>query len=436
MTDIDTHVAAVWSSYGSGGFPWSGIDWYSSHQSASSWTSSWEARCGSSSCRSCYQTEDCTSDARNEWMAREWDHNRTEQRPEWRESSARTGLKSELACMQPGHADLPRVGCSLPRRESLSSRTHHPGKRPECDSVDDINNKMDWHSCREKHRQGARQASSRYRSAGHEIRQSFGSPQASPDLSDALQLPAPMPRRIWMSATAPRICREPSQAALLAAEGGAKIVGAGGYGGLAQRGTVGSLQMLLQVQEGALSPRGASGSFRRWARARGTSMEAQPRAPLRRHTLDGAPPSTGGAHGRLAPLSDQESRAPHREGSSGAGQAAGRKMTQNTPGEPTSASALAWLPALMDVAAIGGPLADKPALPLPPNGSCSWDWPLSRHERKARVVMLDRRMLMLDCQALLARLGELHGCGSQPDMPGAQGRPPSSSPLHSRAASG
>lgn len=33
--------------------------------------------------------------------------------------------------------------------------------------------------------------------------------------------------------------------------------------------------------------------------------------------------------------------------------------------------------------------------PLPPTG-CSWDWPLSRHERKARILMIDKRMLLMD----------------------------------------
>ncbi|CAK0862666.1 unnamed protein product, partial [Prorocentrum cordatum] len=41
--------------------------------------------------------------------------------------------------------------------------------------------------------------------------------------------------------------------------------------------------------------------------------------------------------------------------------------------------------------------------PVPPS-SASWDWPLSRGEKKARVDMIDRSMLRADCRALAGKL--------------------------------
>jgi len=44
---------------------------------------------------------------------------------------------------------------------------------------------------------------------------------------------------------------------------------------------------------------------------------------------------------------------------------------------------------------------------LAPPGSDSWDWPLSRHEKKSRIVMLDRNMLLADQSALVEQMTEL-----------------------------
>merc|ERR1711971_1373743 len=41
--------------------------------------------------------------------------------------------------------------------------------------------------------------------------------------------------------------------------------------------------------------------------------------------------------------------------------------------------------------------------PLPPDSSC-WDWPLSRHEKKARVQLLERQMNAMDKKALMQEL--------------------------------
>jgi len=49
--------------------------------------------------------------------------------------------------------------------------------------------------------------------------------------------------------------------------------------------------------------------------------------------------------------------------------------------------------------------AEVPA-PLPP-ASENWDWPLSRHEKKARVQMLERQMFAVDRSKLMQKLAEL-----------------------------
>jgi len=49
-------------------------------------------------------------------------------------------------------------------------------------------------------------------------------------------------------------------------------------------------------------------------------------------------------------------------------------------------------------------------MPSPPESAC-WDWPLSRHEKKARVQMLERQMHALDRKSLIQELGELRGQG-------------------------
>jgi len=49
---------------------------------------------------------------------------------------------------------------------------------------------------------------------------------------------------------------------------------------------------------------------------------------------------------------------------------------------------------------------ERPGPLIPPNNH-GWDWPLSRQEKKARVVMLDRNMLLADQSALLEQMHEL-----------------------------
>jgi len=51
--------------------------------------------------------------------------------------------------------------------------------------------------------------------------------------------------------------------------------------------------------------------------------------------------------------------------------------------------------------------------PAPPGGAGSWDWPLSRHESKARVLLLDRLLQMADREELLGKLEELEGAAQQ-----------------------
>lgn len=51
--------------------------------------------------------------------------------------------------------------------------------------------------------------------------------------------------------------------------------------------------------------------------------------------------------------------------------------------------------------------AASPGLPIPPDGCGSWDWPLSRHEKKTRISALDRSLQLIDQQLLLQELKEL-----------------------------
>ncbi|CAE8720780.1 unnamed protein product, partial [Polarella glacialis] len=56
------------------------------------------------------------------------------------------------------------------------------------------------------------------------------------------------------------------------------------------------------------------------------------------------------------------------------------------------------------------------SLPLPPSAE-SWDWPLSRLEKKSRIVMLDRHMLLADKRELADEVRQLRRssrAGSQP----------------------
>lgn len=65
-----------------------------------------------------------------------------------------------------------------------------------------------------------------------------------------------------------------------------------------------------------------------------------------------------------------------------------------------------WNQDMAAVAASGGPppsCCRRDQIPYPPSGS-SWEWPLSRHEKKSRIVMIDRCMLMADHTALAQQL--------------------------------
>jgi hypothetical protein len=44
---------------------------------------------------------------------------------------------------------------------------------------------------------------------------------------------------------------------------------------------------------------------------------------------------------------------------------------------------------------------------VPPDGTCSWDWPLSRPETKSRIDALERNLQLIDQQSLLQELQEL-----------------------------
>lgn len=51
---------------------------------------------------------------------------------------------------------------------------------------------------------------------------------------------------------------------------------------------------------------------------------------------------------------------------------------------------------------------DGGELPMPPGGG-SWDWPMSRQEKKARVTMIDRDVMLADQRVLRERITELVG---------------------------
>jgi len=110
------------------------------------------------------------------------------------------------------------------------------------------------------------------------------------------------------------------------------------------------------------------------------------------------PPSSGSGdvHGQAATSSRRRDSAPPPRRTSEAGARAGvGNKGQRKPGrrllEPSLASALPR----------GGLSAVEvnECLPRPPNSDC-WDWPLTRHEKKARLLMIDRHVLMVDRQSL------------------------------------
>eukprot|EP00747_Dinoflagellata_sp_TGD_P207053 gnl/TRDRNA2_/TRDRNA2_80665_c0_seq1.p1 gnl/TRDRNA2_/TRDRNA2_80665_c0~~gnl/TRDRNA2_/TRDRNA2_80665_c0_seq1.p1 ORF type:complete len:369 (-),score=62.93 gnl/TRDRNA2_/TRDRNA2_80665_c0_seq1:72-1178(-) len=61
------------------------------------------------------------------------------------------------------------------------------------------------------------------------------------------------------------------------------------------------------------------------------------------------------------------------------------------------------VPSFVAAAAIEDGVLHSESLPLPPC-SISWDWPLSRHEKKARVLMIDRHVLTIERMALIDEL--------------------------------
>lgn len=52
---------------------------------------------------------------------------------------------------------------------------------------------------------------------------------------------------------------------------------------------------------------------------------------------------------------------------------------------------------------MGGVASAEALEPLPPDSAC-WDWPLSRHEKKARVHLLERKMNAMDRENLIQEL--------------------------------
>lgn len=55
--------------------------------------------------------------------------------------------------------------------------------------------------------------------------------------------------------------------------------------------------------------------------------------------------------------------------------------------------------------------------PMPPSGE-SWDWPLSRHEKKSRLTMLDRLVLLADNRLLERQVQKLRA--RSPSCAGAE----------------
>lgn len=85
--------------------------------------------------------------------------------------------------------------------------------------------------------------------------------------------------------------------------------------------------------------------------------------------------------------------------------------------EPTPQQPLALL---ADVAAQPG--QRHPTRPAPPSSSF-WDFPLSRHEMKARVLMIDRRVALLDRQGLAFEIKALKRYAHKaPDFPPDDGK--------------
>jgi len=62
-------------------------------------------------------------------------------------------------------------------------------------------------------------------------------------------------------------------------------------------------------------------------------------------------------------------------------------------------------PALAGVIDLLAP-PNEPTPSAPPDGGC-WEWPLSRHERKMRVAMVDQKLLRIDRQLIVAKLQDL-----------------------------
>eukprot|EP00933_Yihiella_yeosuensis_P042722 TRINITY_DN37390_c0_g1_i1.p1 TRINITY_DN37390_c0_g1~~TRINITY_DN37390_c0_g1_i1.p1 ORF type:complete len:326 (-),score=89.17 TRINITY_DN37390_c0_g1_i1:99-1076(-) len=79
-------------------------------------------------------------------------------------------------------------------------------------------------------------------------------------------------------------------------------------------------------------------------------------------------------------------------------------------------------------ASIGGNAAPAPLLndegcPLTAQSGTFWDWPLSRHERKARVMMIDRQVLLMDQEEMEEEIEHLRNCCASSSVDTFPGQP-------------
>jgi len=83
--------------------------------------------------------------------------------------------------------------------------------------------------------------------------------------------------------------------------------------------------------------------------------------------------------------------------SSAAGSAAqAEKMTEAAGPELLDSSLATVVPA-------NGLQVDKKTLPRPPCSQC-WDWPLTRNEKKARILLIDKQVLLMDRETMQSEL--------------------------------
>lgn len=86
--------------------------------------------------------------------------------------------------------------------------------------------------------------------------------------------------------------------------------------------------------------------------------------------------------------------------SSAAGSAAqAEKMTEAAGPELLDSSLATVVPA-------NGLQVDKKTLPRPPCSQC-WDWPLTRNEKKARILLIDKQVLLMDRETMQSELDVL-----------------------------